>query len=178
MCFALFGRRIAPAKFLLMAPILAGIALCNLGDLSFTLPGFAFAILSNVFHIVKGVYSKFYFVDQLAYTGLSIFFLSVLGSSLISLPTLLVSHQDALVLVSSGRMVGLVLASSVAYAANSYAAFSVMSLVVPWTYSVFNIEKRVFVVAASWVLAGQWPTLLTLAGLLLSSTGLYFYLVA
>ena len=121
--------------------------------------------------------SKFYFVDTMKLTGFGIFYLSVFGSVILSAPSFFVNAHDAHVLVSSGRMIGLVLASSIAYAVNSFAAFSVMSRVIPPTYSIFNIEKRLFVVLASWVAIGQWPTLLTIAGLALSTMGLYLYLM-
>ena len=66
-------------KFLFMLPILAGIAVCNVGDLSFNLIGLSLAVLSNLFHIIKGVSSKFYFVDQKGLNGTGILFQS--GSS-------------------------------------------------------------------------------------------------
>lgn len=165
-------------KWQRMPPILLvilGIILCNLGDLSYSHMGLLLCTLSNVFHVIKSLYSRHYFVTQKGLSAPQLFALTTLGSVIIGLPHVF-QHWDTLIsLFTNMELMPLLIISSIGYFFQSWFAFALISLVSPVTYSLVSIYRRVFILVCSYLVILQWPTLLTVAGVVVSNIGLYLY---
>ena len=172
--WALLGKRESKAKVASIVPVVVGVALCNLSDVSFTSGGFAACMLSNVFHVVKSLYSRIYFADRLQFSGYQIFYTATLGSSLFGIPIILAKWELVNCLSHTDVIISLI-TSSVGYFINSLCAFNVMSMVSPLSYSVLNIHKRTVIIVSTLVLSKQLPSALTALGVCFANVGLFFY---
>jgi len=166
MMFILFGQKQSLTKIILIFPIIIGICLCNEGNLTYSMNGTLFCLLSNFFHIIKIIISKKYFSDVLGYTGNSIQFLVNSGTLFISLPIIIKN------LFTCEYNIYLLL-SCFGYYYNSLAAFELMSKVNPVTFSVLNIYKRIIISIIYYVISFQLPSIPVLCGLIITNASLY-----
>jgi drug/metabolite transporter (DMT)-like permease len=169
--FLIFRQKQKTKKILLIFPIMAGICLCNLGDVSYSHIGALMCVLSNVFHIFKIIVSKKYFSEELGLGGISVYAMANIGSIFISVPVIInrLSCQEY-----TGGLLDLIL-SCFGYYYNSIAAFDLMTRVSPVTFSLMNIYKRIIITLIFYAMMPQIPTLAVSAGLALSNASLYFY---
>ena len=169
-CFAFFGQRETASRIAALVLLTCGIVLCNFGDFTFTWQGCTFCLLSNLFHVIKGVYSKRYFVDRLGWAGDDLFFLSTFGSVLLGAPAL-VQHADLSVMFAVNNVLPPLMLSCASYYCNSWCAFKLMSCVSPVTYSLLNVYKRLFILLVLLTVEHSWNCF-TMGGLALTAIGL------
>jgi solute carrier family 35 protein E1 len=169
--FLLFRQRQQLAKIALIFPIVFGICLCNMSDVSYTHMGALMCTVSNLFHIFKIIASKKYFVEVLGYHGEALYILSNLGSFVIGVPILLQKYTE----MSHITFFNLIL-SSFGYYYNSMTAFDLITKINPVTFSMLNIYKRVVITGVHYILAFKFPTFMAATGLLISNIGLYLYM--
>jgi len=169
--FILFRQKQKTKKIFLIFPIMAGICLCNLGDVSYSHIGALMCVLSNIFHIFKIIVSKKYFSEELGLGGSSVYAMANIGSIFISVPVIinrLAGHEY------TGGLVDLSL-SCFGYYYNSIASFDLMTRVSPVTFSVMNIYKRIIMCVVYQVIIFQIPCVSSLLGIFLTNLSLYFY---
>ena len=162
-------------KICLIVPIIIGIILCNSTDITYSHYGSLLCILSNICHIIKVIVSRKYFNETLQYQGYQLLLLSSFGSFLISVP-ILYSNKEVLITASSNALLYTFI-SGISYHLNSIAAFHIVTKVVPVTYSILNIYKRVAIVMSHYIINVELPTLLTAIGIVISNIGLFYYLM-
>ena len=169
--FLLFRQKQKTKKIFLIFPIMAGICMCNLGDVTYSHTGALMCVISNVFHIFKIIVSKKYFSEELGFSGSSVYAMANIGSIFISVPVIInrLSCHEYI-----GGLLDLTL-SCLGYYYNSIAAFDLMTKVSPVTFSVMNIYKRIIITLIFYVMTAQIPSLTVSAGLALSNISLYFY---
>lgn len=173
--YFLFKQKQTIYKILLIFPIIFGISLCSVGDITYSHYGAILCTLSNIFHIFKIIISKKYFIEDLNYQSKTLFVLSMGGSFILSIP-ILITNWNILFTLSTTNIMYLIL-SSVGYYYNSIAAFDLITKVPPVSFSVLNIYKRIVIIAAFFILQLQIPDSKTLCGLLMSNVGLYLYMI-
>jgi drug/metabolite transporter (DMT)-like permease len=169
--YLLFHQKYEIYKISLVFPIVIGIVMCNMSDMTYSNLGALFCTLSNVFHILKIIVAKKYFVDKFGYQGEVLYVLTNLGSLIICVPVLL----KTLVYIEPIHGCYLLL-SSVGYYYNSVVAFNLISKISPVKFSMLNIYKRLLITIIEYVIALKIPSTITLCGLVLTNTSLYFYL--
>lgn len=175
-CWCAFRRTEKLTKWLAIVPTIIGIALCNRSDLTFTNIGLMMCMLSNLAHVVKGVYSKNVFVDVCGLGGPELMFVSTLGSVILSLPLSLQSAASIPALFADINVSCYFLVSAAAYYLNSYCAFQVMSRLQPVAYSWANVYKRLFVIIiAIWM--EKSFNMSTAVGIGLTFAGLITYML-
>ena len=173
-CFIVFGKRETAARVLSLALLSLGIVLCNLGDFTFTWRGCAYCLLSNLFHVIKGVYSKSLFVDKLGWVGDDLFLLGTLGSVLLGLPALFPQAATSTFLFATPAVFRPLLVSCLSYYMNSWCAFKLMSCVSPVMYSLMNVYKRLFILLVLLTIEQTWNNYIV-AGLTLTAIGLMMF---
>ena len=169
--FLLFHQRQSMRKMALVLPIIGGICLCNMSDISYNHTGALMCVISNLFHIFKIVASKKYFVEVLGYHGEALYILSNVGPFIIGVPILIqnytgMSHNTAFNLMMS----------SLGYYYNSVTAFDLITKVNPVTFSMLNIYKRIVIAGVYYVLSMKLPTFMAATGMAISNAALYFYM--
>jgi len=168
--FVIFRQKQKLNKILLVFPIIIGICLCNMNDMSYNHYGGTMCLVSNLFHIFKIVVSKKYFVEVLGYPGEALYILSNLGSLAISIPFMFYNRK-----AEYHAWLNLLI-SCIGYYYNSVTAFDLITKVNPVTFSMLNIYKRVVITGICYVLAMKMPNMLTLAGIAISNAALYLYI--
>jgi len=169
--FLLFRQKQKTKKIFLILPIMAGICLCNLGDVTYSHTGALMCVLSNIFHIFKIIVSKKYFSEELGLGGSSVYAMANIGSVFISVPIIInrfTCHEYI------GGLPDLTL-SCFGYYYNSIAAFDLMTKVSPVTFSVMNIYKRIIITLIYYAMTAQIPSLPVSVGLAVSNIFLYLY---
>jgi solute carrier family 35 protein E2 len=172
--YILFRSSIKLYKICLIIPIIFGIILCNITDISYNHYGAILCILSNICHIIKVIISRKYFNDILKYEGYQLLLLSSIGSFLISLP--IIYSNRAILINASDTSILYILISGISYHLNSVAAFHIVTKVSTVTYSIFNIYKRVAIVMTHYIINLETPSIMTIFGIISSNIGLYYYL--
>jgi len=80
------------------------------------------------------------------------------------------------VLSFSPHIISYIIISSVSYHYTSIAAFDIMSLVSPITFSLLNIYKRIAIITVNYIYILEIPKLLVICGIIISNISLYYYL--
>lgn len=169
--FILFRQKQKVFKIFLVFPIIAGICLCNMNDMTYNHYGGSMCIVSNLFHIFKIIVSKKYFVEVLGYHGEALYILSNLGSFVISMPFILCNRVEA----DYHAWLNLII-SCFGYYYNSITAFDLITKVNPVTFSMLNIYKRVAITGICYIIAMKIPGMATIVGITISNVALYFYM--
>jgi len=169
--YVLFHQKYDIYKIILIFPIVLGIFMCNMADMTYSNRGALFCTVSNVFHILKIIIAKKYFVEKFGYQGDVLYILTNLGSLIIGVPVLM----KTLVYIEPTHGFYLLL-SSIGYYYNSVVAFDLISKINPVKFSMLNIYKRLFITLLEYIIALKIPNTITLCGLALTNTSLYFYL--
>ena len=174
-CRCVLGQKSSRVKQLAMVPTLLGITLCNMSDASFSLVGLLYCLVSCLFHVIKGVYSKTVFVDKLDMSSADIMYITTVGSAILALPSLIAQHEIVATAFFDQTTTLNFLLSCLGYYVNSACAFEVMARVDPVTYSWTNIYKRLFVIVLAMSLQGQGLGLQKVTGLFLTGIGLVMF---
>ena len=128
--------------------------------------------VSNIFHVIKIILAKKYFVEKFKYNGDALYLLSNIGSFIIGVPFILKKYSN--VDVTSGFYLVL---SSLGYYYNSIVAFDLITKISPVTFSMLNIYKRLFITCIDYIIFMKIPTFFSLIGILITNTALYFYIM-
>jgi solute carrier family 35, member E1 len=176
---ALFlGEVYSPSVYLSLIPIIAGVSLSAVSELSFSWPGFLFAMLSNVAFAARNVFSKRNmgdFKSDPTLTPENIYGIMSCIALLIEIPVALaVEGIPALPSAAIGR---LLLGSGVFYTLYNTVSFMALGRTGVVTHAVGNILKRASVIVVS-ILFFKNPILPLNAfgmGIAIAGTALYAY---
>ncbi|XP_033223939.1 solute carrier family 35 member E1 homolog [Belonocnema kinseyi] len=168
--------------YLSLMPIVGGVAIATLTELSFNMIGLMSALASTMAFSLQNIYSKKVLHD----TGIHhLRLLLVLGrlALFMFLPVWLVSdfrnllhdpETGASVDIST-RILGLLVLDGFLNWLQNIIAFSVLSIVTPLTYAVASASKRIFVIAVTLLVLGNPVTGLNVFGMTMAILGVLCY---
>jgi solute carrier family 35, member E1 len=171
--------------WLSLAPIVAGCFLAAQEEVTFSWPGFNYAMASNIGMVLRGIYSRQCLQGFVDMDGINLFGLISISSLLFCIPTaiLLESHlwpqaasAAAQALGSQGSFVQLLLAGGLFYYLYNQLSYMVLNFgVSPVTFSVGNTMKRVAVVVASVAFFKNPVSMLNWLGSAMAIIGTFWY---
>jgi solute carrier family 35, member E1 len=167
--FALLGEVLPLSVYLTLLPIIGGVAIASMKELSFTFLALAAAMLSNVSSAARGVLSKKTMSGKKIgenMTAENLYAVLTAISTVLLIPTFLAfegtgfftAFQDVIHagLYTKKSLATLLLLSGASYYAYNEVAFLALGRVNPVTHAVGNTIKRVVIIVAS-VIAFKTP---------------------
>lgn len=162
-----------------LIPIITGVAIATVTELSFDVIGLASALLATMGFSLQHIFSKKVLHD----TGIHhLKLLHILGrlALFMFLPFWLYLDfsnllNDSSKIANDTRVLILLVTDGILNWLQNIIAFSVLSLVTPLTYAVANASKRIFVIAVSLFILGNPVTGLNIFGMLLAIFGVLLY---
>lgn len=175
----LFREKQSKLVYLSLVPIITGVGIATMTEISFDMLGLICALLSTMGFSLQNIFSKKVLKD----TGIHhLRLLHLLGklSLFMFIPVWL--YFDGLsvfrhpVIVNGDyRVIALLFTDGVLNWLQNIIAFSVLSLVTPLTYAVASASKRIFVIAVSLIILGNPVTWLNCVGMTLAIIGVLLY---
>ncbi|KAJ8926720.1 hypothetical protein NQ314_020836 [Rhamnusium bicolor] len=175
----LLGEQTGLYVNLSLLPVMSGLALCSINEVSFELIGFMAAMATNVTECVQNVYSKMLISgDKFKYTPAELQFYTSVASIVVQIPTTLL-----LVDISSSERLGFKLIfcfvlNGIFFHFQSITAYVLMDYISPVTHSVANTAKRAFLIWLSVLMFGNPITILSGLGTITVIAGVFLYIKA
>ena len=168
--------------YLSLVPIVVGVAVATLTELSFNMIGLLSALASTMAFSLQNIYSKKVLHD----TGIHhLRLLHVLGRlALILFSPVWLLHDLRLLMYDpstggsadlSYYILGLLFLDGILNWVQNIIAFSVLSIVTPLTYAVASASKRIFVIAVTLFVLGNPVTWMNMLGMTLAIVGVLYY---
>ncbi|XP_064611452.1 solute carrier family 35 member E2A-like [Liolophura sinensis] len=160
-----------------LVPIMGGLALCSLYELSFNIQGFMAALATNLTECFQNVYSKLLISgEKYRYTPAELQFYTSLSSIVIQLPvtSMLLDIPKARESFDSTMFAVLIL-NGIFFHFQSITAYVLMDYISPVTHSVANTVKRAFLIWFSVILFGNPVTVLSGLGTITVTVGVLLY---
>lgn len=174
----LLGEQTGMYVNLSLLPVMSGLALCSLNELSFDLIGFLAAMTTNVTECVQNVYSKMLISgDNFRYTPAELQFYTSVASIIVQIPTTLLL-VDLNVSTVSTRLISCIILNGVFFHFQSITAYVLMDYISPVTHSVANTAKRAMLIWLSIFMFNNPVTPLSALGTLTVILGVFLYIKA
>ncbi|EME30492.1 sugar-phosphate:phosphate translocator, DMT family [Galdieria sulphuraria] len=180
--------------YLSLLPVVGGVIIASVTELSFTWTGFMAAMLSNFAFTSRNIFSKISMNDQTSYKHMSpanLFAVLTILSTFILLPVALILEGPKLyqgwILATSGKTTSMqlitgLLTSGLFFYLYNEVAFYALDSVHPITHSVGNTMKRVVIIITSLLVfknpitpANAIGSAIAISGVLLYSLTKYYY---
>ncbi|CAG9859582.1 unnamed protein product [Phyllotreta striolata] len=175
----LLGEQTGMYVNLSLLPVMSGLALCSINEVSFELTGFIAAMATNVTECIQNVYSKMLISgDKFKYTPAELQFYTSIASIIVQIPaTLLMVDFEAEEKLSYKIILSFIL-NGIFFHFQSITAYVLMDYISPVTHSVANTAKRAFLIWLSVVMFGNPVTLLSGLGTITVIVGVLLYIKA
>ncbi|XP_044742265.1 solute carrier family 35 member E1 homolog isoform X2 [Chrysoperla carnea] len=175
----IMGEKQTLKVYLSLIPIITGVAIASLTEISFDLIGLLSALASTMGFSLQNIFSKKVLHD----TGIHhLRLLHLLGriSLFLFIPVWLFIDAGNVIkdpALTSGeyKVIALLLTDGVLNWLQNIIAFSVISLVTPLTYAVASNSKRIFVISVSLLVLGNPVTWLNIFGMITAVFGVLCY---
>lgn len=172
-------ERHTKAVYLSLVPIIAGVAIATLTELSFDMVGMLTALVSTMGFSLQNIFSK----KVLKETGVHhLRLLHILGRLALFMFLPLWIYFDLFdvmkhpaITTGDYRVIALLFTDGVLNWLQNILAFSVLSIVTPLTYAVAGACKRIFVIAISLFILGNPVTWVNIFGMLVAIMGVLLY---
>lgn len=162
-----------------LLPVMGGLAVCSANELSFNLPGFTAALLTNISECAQNVYSKMLISgDAFKYTPAEMQFYTSVSSLTVAVPVTLFLVDPATLLATDLSLVCCLMLNGVFFHGQTIANYYLMDFISPVTQSVANTCKRAFLIWTSVLLFGNEVTFLSGLGTAIVILGVLLYNVA
>ena len=160
-----------------LIPVMGGLALCSANELSYNLPGFTAALLTNISECCQNVYSKMLLSDETYnYTAAELQFYTSLASLVVTIPTCgLLMDWDKVMATTDSTMFMCLVLNGIFFHYQTISAYVLMDYISPVTHSVANTGKRAFLIWTSVILFGNEVTFLSGLGTLIVIFGVLLY---
>lgn len=174
----LLGEQTGLYVNLSLLPVMSGLALCSINEISFDMMGFLAAMATNVTECVQNVYSKMLISgDKFKYTPAELQFYTSVASIVVQIPTtLLLVNLD--VSNVTMKLVGYFILNGVLFHFQSITAYVLMDYISPVTHSVANTAKRAFLIWLSVFMFSNPVTPLSGLGTITVILGVLLYIKA
>ncbi|KAK1128877.1 hypothetical protein K0M31_020015 [Melipona bicolor] len=160
-----------------LIPLMGGLALCSINEISFDLRGFIAAMATNVTECLQNVYSKMLISgDNFRYTPAELQFYTSLASIVVQIPVLILFVDlPTLEHSLSFKLFTAFLLNGVFFHFQSITAYVLMNYISPVTHSVVNTAKRASLIWLSVLLFNNPVTGLSAMGTSLVIIGVLLY---
>ncbi|XP_014290559.1 solute carrier family 35 member E2A [Halyomorpha halys] len=153
-----------------LIPVMGGLALCSVNELSFNTKGFIAAMATNFTECLQNVYSKMLISgDKFKYTPAELQFYTSLASVALQVPASLFYLQSGSTSAVGLNVIFAFVLNGIFFHFQSITAYVLMDYTSPVTHSVVNTLKRALLIWVSVLLFGNEVTALSALG-----TGLVF----
>ena len=171
------------AVYLAMIPIIVGVALSSVSELTFTMSGFLNAMASNFAFVARNVTSKVSLGDAKkdpSLTAFNIYGLITIISFFIELPIALCFERipplaSRLAGIAPATVFGYIAVASLLYHLYNEASYGVLEDVSPLTFSVGNVVKRLAIILSSVLAFGTVMRATNWVGVALAVGGTLIY---
>ncbi|XXG61447.1 hypothetical protein AAC387_Pa05g0060 [Persea americana] len=175
------GQNIPFALWLSLAPVVLGVSMASLTELSFNWVGFISAMISNISFTYRSIYSKKAMVDMdstnlYAYISIIALFVCIPPAILVEGPQLLQhGFKDAITKVGLTKFLSDLFWVGMFYHLYNQLATNTLERVAPLTHAVGNVLKRVFVIGFSILFFGNKISTQTGIGTCIAIAGVAIY---
>ncbi|KAG9447795.1 hypothetical protein H6P81_013923 [Aristolochia fimbriata] len=175
------GQSIPITLWLSLAPVVIGVSMASLTELSFNWTGFISAMISNISFTYRSIYSKKAMVDMdstnvYAYISIIALFVCIPPAILVEGPQLLQhGFSDAITKVGMTKFISDLFWVGMFYHLYNQLATNTLERVAPLTHAVGNVLKRVFVIGFSIIIFGNKISTQTGIGTCIAIAGVAIY---
>ncbi|OIW02178.1 hypothetical protein TanjilG_02402 [Lupinus angustifolius] len=175
------GHQIPLSLWLSLAPVVIGVSMASLTELSFNWTGFISAMISNIAFTYRSIYSKKAMngmdsTNVYAYTSVIAFFFCIPPAILIEGPKLMeFGFANAIAKVGLVKFLSDLFWIGMFYHLYNQLATNTLERVAPLTHAVGNVLKRVFVIGFSIVVFGNKISTQTGIGTAIAIAGVAIY---
>ncbi|KAK2436512.1 hypothetical protein P8452_32863 [Trifolium repens] len=177
----ILGQSIPITLWLSLAPVVLGVSLASLTELSFNWLGFISAMISNISFTYRSIYSKKAMTDMdstniYAYISIIALIVCIPPALILEGPTLLkTGFNDAIAQVGLVKFVSDLFWVGMFYHLYNQVATNTLERVAPLTHAVGNVLKRVFVIGFSIIIFGNKISTQTGIGTAIAIAGVALY---
>ncbi|CAO2205006.1 unnamed protein product [Urochloa humidicola] len=175
------GQQVPFALWMSLAPVVIGVSMASLTELSFNWTGFINAMISNISFTYRSIYSKKAMTDMdstnvYAYITIISLFVCIPPTLFVEGPKLMQhGFADAIAKVGLQKMVTDLFLVGLFYHLYNQIATNTLERVAPLTHAVGNVLKRVFVIGFSIVVFGNRISTQTGIGTTIAIAGVALY---
>ncbi|CAH1130280.1 unnamed protein product [Ceutorhynchus assimilis] len=174
----LLGEQTSFYVNLSLLPVMSGLALCSVNELSFDMVGFLAAMATNFTECVQNVYSKMLISgDKFKYSPAELQFYTSVASIVVQIPTTLLL-VELKVANFSIDLLGYFILNGILFHFQSITAYVLMDYISPVTHSVANTAKRACLIWMSIFMFGNPVTQLSGLGTITVIIGVLLYITA
>ncbi|TKY59217.1 Triose phosphate/phosphate translocator [Spatholobus suberectus] len=177
----ILGQSIPFTLWLSLAPVVIGVSMASLTELSFNWTGFISAMISNISFTYRSIYSKKAMTDMdstniYAYISIIALIVCIPPAVIVEGPALLKhGFNDAIAKVGMGKFISDLFWVGMFYHLYNQVATNTLERVAPLTHAVGNVLKRVFVIGFSIVAFGNKISTQTGIGTVIAIAGVALY---
>lgn len=177
----ILGQSIPITLWLSLAPVVLGVSMASLTELSFNWLGFISAMISNISFTYRSLYSKKAMTDMdstnlYAYISIIALFVCIPPAIILEGPQLLkYGFNDAIAKVGMTKFVTDLFWVGMFYHLYNQLATNTLERVAPLTHAVGNVLKRVFVIGFSIIVFGNKISTQTAIGTSIAIAGVAIY---
>ncbi|ONK80128.1 uncharacterized protein A4U43_C01F14170 [Asparagus officinalis] len=177
----ILGQQIPLTLWLSLAPVVLGVSMASLTELSFNWTGFISAMISNISFTYRSIYSKKAMTDMdstnlYAYISIIALIVCIPPAILFEGPKLMQhGFKDAIAKVGMTRFITDLICVGLFYHLYNQLATNTLERVAPLTHAVGNVLKRVFVIGFSIIIFGNKISTQTAIGTSIAIAGVAMY---
>ncbi|XP_041026142.1 triose phosphate/phosphate translocator, chloroplastic isoform X1 [Juglans microcarpa x Juglans regia] len=177
----ILGQSIPITLWLSLAPVVLGVSMASLTELSFNWTGFISAMISNISFTYRSIYSKKAMTDMdstniYAYISIIALFVCIPPAIILEGPQLLKhGFNDAIAKVGLTKFITDLFWVGMFYHLYNQLATNTLERVAPLTHAVGNVLKRVFVIGFSILIFGNKISTQTGVGTAIAIAGVAIY---
>ncbi|CAI9087388.1 OLC1v1021445C1 [Oldenlandia corymbosa var. corymbosa] len=177
----ILGQQIPLALWLSLAPVVLGVSMASLTELSFNWTGFISAMISNISFTYRSIYSKKAMTDMdstnlYAYISIIALIVCIPPAVILEGPALLNGgFTDAIAKVGMTKFISDLFWVGMFYHLYNQIATNTLERVAPLTHAVGNVLKRVFVIGFSILVFGNKISTQTGIGTAIAIAGVAIY---
>lgn len=177
----ILGQQIPITLWLSLAPVVLGVSMASLTELSFNWLGFISAMISNISFTYRSIYSKKAMTDMdstnlYAYISIIALFVCIPPAIILEGPQLIKSgFSDAIAKVGLTKFISDLFWVGMFYHLYNQLATNTLERVAPLTHAVGNVLKRVFVIGFSIIVFGNRISTQTAIGTSIAIAGVAMY---
>ena len=175
--------------YLTLVPVIAGVSLASVSELSFTWKSFNYAMMSNVASASRGIVSKKTMSNRVGkhLNAMNLYAILTIMASILLLPVATVMEGPAVWASSFSRLrqsgqllsyVGQTILTALSYYTYNEVSFMALDNISPVSHALASTMRRVFIITSSMLVFGNQMTLTGIVGTVMAVGGALLYSAA